>query len=75
VLSVPTATDNLASDKQILMLSKQRQKYTKTKGKTAPEKYNVVPDITRRGAKNVISSNNYENLMNLMTRSSCQIMF
>jgi len=38
----------------------------RAKGKTALEKYNFAPDITRRGAKNdpIISSNNYDNLMN-----------
>jgi len=30
----------------------QRQKYTRAKGKTAPKKYNVAPDITRRGTTN-----------------------
>jgi len=42
--------------------SRQRQKYTRAKGKTAPKKYNFAPDITRRGANNtpIISSNNYE---------------
>jgi len=27
----------------------QRGKYTRAKGNIAPEKYNVAPDITRRG--------------------------
>jgi len=30
----------------------QHRKYTRAKGKTAPKKYNVAPDITRRGATN-----------------------
>jgi len=30
----------------------QRQKHTRAKGKTAPKKYNVAPDITRRGETN-----------------------
>jgi len=28
-----------------------RQKYTRAKGKAAPKKYNVAPDVTRRGNK------------------------
>jgi len=30
---------------------RQRRKYTRAKGKTASNKYNVAPDITRRGKK------------------------
>jgi len=50
---------------QIHTVCTQLRKYTRGKGKTAPEKYNFAPDITRRWATNapIISSNNYDNLI------------
>jgi len=38
---------------------KQRRKYSRAEGKTAPKKCNVAPDVTRRGTTN----NNLDNLI------------
>jgi len=43
---------------------RQRQKHSRAEGKTAPKKYNVAPDIRRRGRKCPwTSSDNYDNLI------------
>jgi len=59
-----TASGSLFSS--LIVHYSQSRKYMRAKGKTALEKYHFTPDIAMRGATNapIISSNNYDNLMN-----------